>query len=79
MNSSNYGTEDSTLHHLQGLPVFLVHSPEVSVESRLSVEGLLAAFEGALEALRLTVDGLNVHEEVVPNTESSTTFLALLV
>ena len=64
--------------HSQGLIVFLVHSPEVAVEPRLSVEGLLTAFHRTLKPLRLTMDGLNVHEEVVPNTEPSPTLLALL-
>lgn len=49
----------------------------MAVESRLSVEGLLAAGHGTLELLGLAVDGLDVHEEVVANTEASPTLLAL--
>jgi hypothetical protein len=48
----------------------------MAVESRLCVEGLLAAGHGALELLRLTVNGLYVHQEVVADTEASSTLFA---
>ena len=54
-----------------------MYSAHVSIESWLSVERFLASLHGALESLRLTVDGLYVHQEVVADTESSSTLLAL--
>ena len=54
-----------------------MHSSHMSIESRLSVESFLAALHGALEPLRLAVDGLYVHQEVVAHTEPSSTLLAL--
>ena len=47
---------------IQCLPVFLVHSPQVSVEPRLAVEGIFASSDWAFELLWLTVDGLDVHQ-----------------
>ena len=54
-----------------------MHSSQVPIQPGLSVKCFLASFDRTLEALWLTVDGLNVHEEVVANTEASTTLLAL--
>lgn len=61
---------------VQCLPVLLVHPAQVSVESRLAMEGLLAATHGTLVAAWLAVDGLDVHEKVVADTEATPTFLA---
>lgn len=47
------------------------------VEPGLAVEGILAAPDGALELLRLTVDGLDVHQQVVAHAEATPTLLAL--
>ena len=41
------------------------------------MEGLLAAFQGATILLRDAVDGLYVHEQVVPDTEAPPTLLTL--
>ena len=54
-----------------------MHSSHMSIESWLSVESFLAALHGTLESLRLAVDGLYVHQEVVAHTEPSSTLLAL--
>ena len=63
--------------HSHCLPVLLVDPAEVTVESRLGVKGLLAARHGALEPLRLAVDGLDVHQQVVSDAEPPSTLLAL--
>ena len=49
----------------------------MSVESWLCVECLLAAFHGTLEPLRLAVDGLDVHQEIVAHTKSTSALFAL--
>ena len=49
----------------------------MAIESWLSVKGLLAARHGALEPLRLAVNGLDVHQEIVAHTETPSTLLAL--
>ena len=54
-----------------------MYPPEVAIEPGLAVKGVLAASDGALELLRLTVDGLDVHQKVVANAEATPTFLAL--
>ncbi len=54
-----------------------MNSPEVAVESGLTVEGLLATSQRALILLRLTVDGLDVHQQVVAHTEATPTFFTL--
>ena len=41
------------------------------------MEGLLAAAHGTLVATWLAMDGLDVHEKVVADTEATPTFLAL--
>ena len=69
----------SYFSYLQSLPFLFVDLPEVSVESWLGVECLLAPSYWALVALWLTVDGLNMHEEIVANAEPTSTFLALRV
>ena len=50
---------------------------QVSVESGLAVEGILALTHGTLVLLRLTVDGLDVHQQVVPHAEATPTFFTL--
>ncbi len=62
---------------LQCLPVLLVDPPQVSVQTWLAMEGVLAATNGAAILLGLTVDGLDVHQQVVPHTEATPTLLAL--
>ena len=64
---------------IQCLPVFLVYPPQVPVQPRLAVKCILASSDGTLELLRLTMDGLDVHQEVVANTEATPTFLTLHV
>ena len=54
-----------------------MHPAEVSVESRLCVEGFLAALDRTLEPLWLAVDGLDVHQEVVAHAEPTATLFAL--
>ena len=54
-----------------------MHSSHMSIESGLGVESFFAALHGTLESLRLAVDGLYVHQEVVAHTESSSTLFAL--
>lgn len=49
----------------------------MAIESGLAVEGFLAASHRALEPLRLTVDSLDVHQQVVAHTEATPTFLTL--
>lgn len=46
------------------------------VEPRLTVERLLTSSDGTLVPLRLAVDRLDVHEEVVSDAEATPTFLA---
>ena len=41
------------------------------------MEGVLAAAHGTLVLLGLTVDGLDVHQQVVADAETTPTFLAL--
>lgn len=41
------------------------------------MEGIFAASHGTLVLLGLTVDGLDVHQQVVADTETTPTFLAL--
>ena len=41
------------------------------------MEGVLATPYRTLEPLRLAVDGLNVHEQVVADAETTPTFLTL--
>ena len=54
-----------------------MNSAQVAIESWLCMEGLLAALEGTAVLLRDTVDGLNVHKEIVTNAETTSTLLAL--
>ena len=56
-----------------------MHSSQVPVEPRLTVERLLTSSDGTLVPLRLAVDRLDVHEEVVSDAEATPTFLALCV
>ena len=46
---------------IQCLPILLVYSPKMAIESRLAVKSILASSNWALELLRLTMDGLDVH------------------
>ena len=54
-----------------------MNSPEVPIETRLAVKGFLAPSHGAAVLLRLTVDGLDVHKEIVADTEATPTFITL--
>lgn len=54
-----------------------MYSSEVSIESWLSVKCFLAAFDGTLVLLRLAVDGLNVHQEIVTDAKTTSTLFAL--
>lgn len=56
-----------------------MYSPQVAVKSGLAMEGIFAAADGALELLRLTVNRLDVHQEVVSNAKATPTLLALYI
>ena len=61
----------------QLFPIFFVDLPQVSIEPWLGVECFFATCYRAFVFVWSAVDGLNVHQQVVTNAETTPTFFTL--